>query len=72
MSKDMARARRRYERLRMIAKARRVRPWADLPQKCADNLASCSCWMCGNPRRYGMEPTMQEQRQAFRERDWDH
>ena len=24
----------------------------------------CSCWMCGNPRRYFGQPTMQERRAA--------
>lgn len=24
----------------------------------------CSCWMCGNPRRYGGERTLQERRQG--------
>lgn len=23
----------------------------------------CSCWMCGNPRRYFNQPTLQERRQ---------
>lgn len=26
----------------------------------ADNLKSCSCWMCGNPRRWLKKPTIQE------------
>jgi hypothetical protein len=25
------------------------------------NLAKCSCWMCGNPRKYHGEKTLQEQ-----------
>ncbi|PWC73436.1 hypothetical protein TSH58_04505 [Azospirillum sp. TSH58] len=62
MFKDMKRARRRHDRARMVAKAARLRPWAAFPQKGADNLASCSCWMCGNPRRHWLEPTMQERR----------
>lgn len=24
----------------------------------------CSCWMCGNPRRFFREPTIQERRAA--------
>ena len=28
--------------------------------KNADNIKSCSCWMCGNPRRYFGEQTLQE------------
>lgn len=69
MFKDMKRARRRHDRARMIARAKRIRPWVDVPQKAANNLASCSCWMCGNPRHYGMGPTMQEQRRAIRDSD---
>lgn len=26
----------------------------------------CSCWMCGNPRKYSGERTIQEKRQAQR------
>lgn len=70
MFKDMKRARRRHDRARMIAKAARARPWDKVPQKAADNLAMCSCWMCGNPRRWGAEPQMQERRQEIRDRDW--
>jgi hypothetical protein len=25
------------------------------------NLAKCSCWMCGNPRKFHGEKTLQEQ-----------
>ncbi len=71
MFKNMKRARRRHDRARMIAKAARVYPWTRFPQKAADNLAVCSCWMCGNPRRWGQCLLMQERRQAVRERDWD-
>lgn len=71
MSKDMKRARRRHDRQRMIAKARRIRPWEDVPQRAADNLAICSCRMCGNPRRWWRDAPMQERRQAVRERDWE-
>ena len=28
-----------------------------------NNLAKCSCWMCGNPRKYTGRITLQEQRQ---------
>jgi hypothetical protein len=71
MFKDRKRARRRHDRARMVAKAFRVRPWDKVPQKAADNLASCSCWMCGNPRRYENQHTMQERRNALRARDWE-
>jgi hypothetical protein len=28
----------------------------------ANHLASCSCWMCGNPRRWNGERTLRERR----------
>lgn len=31
-------------------------------QKVAETRKPCSCWMCGNPRRYFNEKTMQEKR----------
>lgn len=36
---------------------RRVGMYADTPKP-------CSCWMCGNPRRYLNEPPIQERRAA--------
>lgn len=71
MFKDMKRARRRHDRARMVAKAISIYPCSEFPQKVADNLASCSCWMCGNPRRWAAEPGMQERRQEIRDRDWE-
>ena len=32
--------------------------------KLAHARRPCSCWMCGNPRRYCGEPTLQERRAA--------
>jgi hypothetical protein len=34
----------------------------------ADTPKLCSCWMCGNPRRYFSEPTDQELRLCFGKR----
>ncbi|WP_085552125.1 hypothetical protein [Azospirillum agricola] len=68
MSKEMKRARRRQDRARMLARAKRYYP-GQRHQRLADNLASCSCWMCGNPRRWHGEVTMQERRQDVRDRD---
>ena len=31
--------------------------------KSAHSPTACSCWMCGNPRRYAKEITCQERRQ---------
>lgn len=33
--------------------------------------ARCSCFMCGNPRKYFGERTVQERRQMQKERDLD-
>jgi hypothetical protein len=37
--------------------------------KLAHSRTPCSCWMCGNPRRYEDEPTLQERRTAQREKE---
>lgn len=57
---------RRHHRARLRAR-RRVHWGRDLSQEPARNLARvidtptpCSCWMCGNPRRYFGERTRQE------------
>ncbi len=68
------RARRRHERTRQIARALRSCRYQDMPPdererfavRTHDHLAVCSCWMCGNPRRYEGELTVQERR-----RKWD-
>lgn len=95
--KEPMRARRRRDRQRMIAKARRVISrwnWPYQPQEYSyfednnganvaldswfrinlycdtkavrthNDLAQCSCWMCGNPRKFGNAETFQE-RKAF-------
>lgn len=36
----------------------------------ADNMKSCSCWMCCNPRKLG-QPTIQEKRISQREKICD-
>lgn len=59
---ETRRARRRRDAERMKGKARRVRPNSSYPERLADHLAVCSCWMCGNPRRFLGEPTIQERR----------
>ena len=70
-----SRAQRRHDANRMEARARKVvRRWTldDTPRlqfdekaharRMRDNLKPCSCPMCGNPRRYWHEPTIQERR----------
>lgn len=39
---------------------RTIRPY-DIDGIAADNLAGCSCYMCGNPRRHFNELTIDEQ-----------
>lgn len=56
----MKRAARRHHKERMKAKAQRVYPWSDMPEKLADHLAECSCPMCGNPRKHFGETTRAE------------
>lgn len=47
----MSRARRRKDKERMKAKARRLYPYLECPEKLADHLKNCSCHLgCGNPR----------------------
>jgi hypothetical protein len=46
---ESKRQRRRRDLQRMKARARRIRPH-DPKAKQAEYLATCSCWMCGNPR----------------------
>lgn len=68
---------RRHHRQRMLERAKRkLRDWGDDPVwieqsalRWADNLAKCSCYMCGNPRRHFNELTFQEQRSKLNEKD---
>jgi len=66
------RAIRRFHKERMKRKAawvgRVMWDWQDIPAgKYADNLAICSCEMCGNPRRHFKELTVQERKQLCKE-----
>jgi hypothetical protein len=79
MEIDMSRALRRHHRAR-LKKARqnyhsspymRAQGWSNGPAAIAsyvDTPTPCSCWMCGNPRRYRNGPrlTMQERRALLR------
>jgi hypothetical protein len=67
----MKRALRRHHRQRMIQRALYIsvlwgideadrREWAT---RFHDNIRACSCWRCGNPRKYYGQVTVQEQRQ---------
>jgi hypothetical protein len=69
-SRRTTRTERIHHRKRMIERARRVftiqnldDPWKEeLARRLHDHLAVCSCWMCGNPRKYHRERTVQERR----------
>ncbi len=47
----MGLARRRQDLQRMKAKARKLYPHV-AHARFANHLTVCSCWMCGNPRKY--------------------
>lgn len=66
---DTKRAYRRSRKAAMKAKARKLYPDSGEPGRYADHLAKCSCWMCGNPRRYRMGGTLAEHRAAIKARD---
>lgn len=65
------RARRRHDLLRMKSRAWRVAKyswgrrddWLHKAEKLANHIKSCSCWMCGNARKWN-GPTIQERRYA--------
>lgn len=69
---DSKRALRRHHRHRMIEYARSSQRYSRMGPsdreyqsvRRHDYLATCSCWMCGNPRKYMGERTLQEQRIA--------
>lgn len=61
MPKSMMRAHRRHIRAKLVRRARRIYPEASTPQKLADNLKLCSCWMCRN-RRAAEGPTLLERK----------
>jgi hypothetical protein len=76
--KSTKRALRRHHRQRMIRHALRsyVLRWEDDEEwareralRWYNNLAKCSCWMCGNPRKYERKPTRQEYRLLQAARD---
>ena len=71
----MSRSRRRHHKERMIAKAERYAKQNGVDPNCyrhiADNLACCSSYCCGNPRRQNFSGkdklTLQERIQLERE-----
>lgn len=68
MGCDKKRALRRHHKKRMSARARRVFPDWTAASRNGDNITSCSCWMCGNPRSI-VGPTIAERRRIARSDD---
>jgi hypothetical protein len=76
--KSTKRALRRHHRQRMMQHAVRsyALRWEEDAQvqrervvRWYNNLSKCSCWMCGNPRKYEGKPTRQELRQLLAAQD---
>lgn len=68
--KDRKRAKRRSERARKVLQAAKLARRYNIEDERwikshADNLAACSCWMCGNPRKNG-EVTFQEKKEKMK------
>lgn len=57
-----SRAERRFKKDLMKKRAKEVYPWMTEPHKLADNLKSCSCFVCGNPRKWWRDPTLSEKK----------
>jgi len=62
--------RRPTEKTRGFHWGRDIRQDAKSLGKVVDTPTPCSCWMCGNPRRYFNESTQQERRAIDRERSF--
>jgi hypothetical protein len=76
--KPTKRALRRHHRARMLQRALRslvLSGTYDEQERRSralgwyNNLKKCSCWMCGNPRKYEGKVTLQERRLAEAARD---
>lgn len=68
------RAERRHHLRRMKAKARKVYYFnsPDRAIRLADHLASCSCCMCGNPRKWLKEKTRKEYESELKTEEGRH
>jgi hypothetical protein len=67
MMKDLSRALRRHHAARLKKKRQYYYGWTKKldPQqlgKVLNAVPSCSCYMCGNPRKYFKERSVQEKR----------
>lgn len=77
------RALRRHHKRRLLQKARKiVEGWfGPFPEETKEliahrvynNLKPCSCWMCGNPRKYEKKVTLQEYKHklSFEEQNYN-
>lgn len=70
---DKVRAsRRRKYKFRARRRAQQAYPdWAEA-WKCGEHIKVCSCWMCGNPRRFEKSDqrfTLAERRAGFKQSD---
>lgn len=54
------RAERRKKKVFLKKKAKKVYPWMSEPERLADHLKSCSCYVCGNPRKWWKQDTIKE------------
>lgn len=54
------RAERRRKKLSLKKKAKKIYPWMTEASKLADHLKSCSCFMCGNPRKWWNQDSLKE------------
>lgn len=70
--REAKRALRRAHKVRMRKRAAKAYPEVapEIAARWADHMRMCSCWMCGNRRR-SFGPTLQEVRQASKERYQD-
>lgn len=56
-----SRSERRAKKALMKRKARKIYSFMEKPEKLADHLKCCSCFMCGNPRKWWKEPSLKEE-----------
>ena len=68
MSKKFHRGWRRHSRERMLKRAKAIYG-ESLGRRLANHLKPCSCWMCGNPRRFfkGKDKLTLQERRVLRD-----
>ena len=63
--KDTQRALRRVQKEKKKKISSKIYSGDRIPSKYADHLKACSCSMCGNPRKFYKEKTIQEKRADY-------